>query len=145
MNTFKITNITHTLGKRDINYNMTLNVDYNDNMMKKTIELKPSGVLYLTVKSLPVSLHKFRIKGLISVIEISDKELKSEIAEDKKQKESNVVSFESMKKKEKTTTTTTTTKKQTRSTKSKSTSTKSTNKSSTTEKTINMVSSSDDD
>ena len=43
MNTFKITNTTHLLGKRDVNYNMTINVDYNDSMVKKTVKLKPSA------------------------------------------------------------------------------------------------------
>lgn len=77
MNTYKITNITDTLGKRDVNFNKTLKIDYIDNMIKKTILLKPKDSLFFTTKSLPLSLHKFRMKNLINVSEINDKEFKN--------------------------------------------------------------------
>ena len=40
MNTYKITNITNTVGKRDFKYNSDLNIEYVDNMVKKTIKNK---------------------------------------------------------------------------------------------------------
>lgn len=77
MNTYKITNISHLLGKRDHKYNSTLDIDYIDNMVKKVSQLRPEESLYLTVNTLPLSLHRLRIKNLIDVVEVSPDELKS--------------------------------------------------------------------
>jgi len=85
MNTYKITNITNTAGKRDFKFNSSLNVEYVDNMMKKTVAIKPGESLYLTVTSLPMSVHKLRVKNLVSVIEVSQSELES-IKNEKKPK-----------------------------------------------------------
>jgi len=98
-NTYKITNITDKLGKRDVNFNSTLSIKYIDEMEKKTISLKPKHTIYYTTSSLPLSLHKYRVKGLVSIEEVSDKEL---------EKIKGVNNTES---KENTTTTTTTSKK----------------------------------
>jgi hypothetical protein len=75
MNTYKITNLTNTAGKRDFKFNSPLNIDYIDKMIKKTITIQPGASLYLTVPSLPISVHKLRAKNLISVVEVSAKEL----------------------------------------------------------------------
>ena len=75
MNTYKITNLTNTAGKRDFKFNSPLNVDYIDKMIKKTVTIQPGASLYLTVPSLPISVHKLRAKNLISVVEVSAKEL----------------------------------------------------------------------
>ncbi len=75
MSTYKITNITHFAGKRDFKYNSVLDIEYIDEMIKKTISVKPGDSLYLTVSSLPLSVHRLRIKKLISVTEISAIEL----------------------------------------------------------------------
>jgi hypothetical protein len=75
MNTYKITNLTNTAGKRDFRFNSSLDIEYVDNMIKKTVSVKPGASLYLTVSSLPMSVHKLRVKNLISVIEVSAKEL----------------------------------------------------------------------
>ena len=77
MNTYKITNITDTAGKRDFKFNSSLNVEYVDNMMKKTVAIKPGASLYLTVADLPLSVHKLRIKNLVTVVEVSQGELES--------------------------------------------------------------------
>ena len=77
MNTYKITNITNTAGKRDFKFNSSLNIEYVDNMMKKTVAVKPGESLYLTVSALPMSVHKLRIKNLVSVVEVSHSELES--------------------------------------------------------------------
>jgi len=75
MNTYKITNLTNTVGKRDFKFNSVLNIEYVDNMMKKTTSIKPGESLCLTVSELPLSVHRLRIKKLVSVVEISQEEL----------------------------------------------------------------------
>lgn len=107
MNTYKITNITDKLGKRDVNNNSTLNISFVDEMIPKTIPLKPSDVMYFTGEYLPLSVHRLRVKNLVSVIEISERELK-DIQDTKKAKNN------------KTTTTTTTKKPKTSLSNSKS-------------------------
>jgi len=75
MNTYKITNITNTAGKRDFKFNTELDIEYIDNITKKTIKVKPGDTVYLTVSSLPLSVHRLRIKNLITVAEVSAAEL----------------------------------------------------------------------
>jgi len=75
MSTFKVTNRTSTRAKRDVNFNSTVDIDYIDDMERKVIGLKPNETIYFTAKSLPLSLHKLRIKGLVSVTEVSDSQL----------------------------------------------------------------------
>jgi uncharacterized protein YfaS (alpha-2-macroglobulin family) len=77
MNTYKITNVTDTAGKRDFKFNSPLSIEYIDNMMKKTVTVNPGKSLYLTVATLPMSVHKLRIKNLVSVVEVSQSELES--------------------------------------------------------------------
>ena len=77
MNTYKITNVTDTAGKRDFKFNSPLNIEYVDNMMKKTVTVYPGKSLYLTVADLPLSVHKLRIKNLVSVVEVSQNEVES--------------------------------------------------------------------
>jgi len=76
MNTYKITNLTNQAGKRDVKYNSTLDIVYVDSMMKKTVKIKPGETVYLTISSLPLSVHRLRVKKLISVVEIGKTELK---------------------------------------------------------------------
>lgn len=75
MANYKITNITNLAGKRDARFNTILNIEYVDNMMKKTIKIKPNETVFLQIHSLPLSVHKLRVKKLISVVEISNTEL----------------------------------------------------------------------
>jgi hypothetical protein len=75
MNTFKITNITNSIGKREPKHNAILDVEYVDHMVKKTIRVKPGNTVYLTVDALPLSVHRLRVKGLVVVEEISATEL----------------------------------------------------------------------
>jgi hypothetical protein len=75
MNTFKVTNITDRLGKRHPNYNSTLNVSYVDQMERKSLLLEPKKTIYFSAASLPLSLHRFRMKNLVSVSEITEQEL----------------------------------------------------------------------
>jgi hypothetical protein len=75
MGTYKLTNVTNLAGKRDFKFNSVLDIEYIDNMMKKTVKLKPGDSLYLTVPTLPLSVHRLRVKKLIVVTEVSATEL----------------------------------------------------------------------
>lgn len=75
MNTYKITNVTNLVGKRDPKFNSIANIEYVDNRTKKVIALKAGQSVYLTVPSLPLSVHRLRIKNLIDVVEVSASEL----------------------------------------------------------------------
>ena len=100
MGIYRITNITDKLGKRDVHYNKELEIDYVDGMERKKMLLKPTETTYLSVPSMPLSIHRMRIKSWIQVDQIGKKELKKEMDKEKKK---NVDS--------KSVTTTTTTKK----------------------------------
>jgi len=75
MSTYKITNITNLAGKRDFKSNSVLDIEYIDEMMKKSVKLKPGDSLYLTAKTLPLSVHRLRVKKLITVAEVDAAEL----------------------------------------------------------------------
>jgi hypothetical protein len=77
MGTFKITNTTNTLGKRDVKHNTVLGIEYVDGMMKKKIKLNAGDSIYLTLDSLPISLHKLRASKLVNVVEVGESELAS--------------------------------------------------------------------
>jgi hypothetical protein len=83
MSTYKITNITDTTGKRDFKHNSVLDIDYVDSMVKKTIKIKAGDSVYLTTQKLPMSVHKLRVKGLVTVTEVSPSELASKIGQPK--------------------------------------------------------------
>jgi len=83
MSTYKITNITNLAGKRDFKFNTELSIDFVDNMVKKTIKVKPNDSVFLSVKSLPLSVHRLRVKGLITVSEIGETELAKTISANK--------------------------------------------------------------
>lgn len=74
MNTYKITNITNRLAKRDRKFNVTLAIEYVDKMTKKTISIKPNDSVFLSVSTLPLSVHRLRIKNLITVSEVNPAE-----------------------------------------------------------------------
>lgn len=75
MSTYKITNVTNLAGKRDFKFNSVLDIEYIDEMMKKSVKLKAGDSLYLTVKTLPLSVHRLRVKKLITVEEVNAAEL----------------------------------------------------------------------
>ena len=74
MHTYKITNVTNLAGKRDSMYNRVVDIEYIDNRMKKLINLKAGDTVYLTVNSLPLSIHRLRMKGLILIDEVNQSE-----------------------------------------------------------------------
>jgi hypothetical protein len=75
MKILKITNITHLLGKREHNFNSTISIEYADGFMKKNTLVKPNETIYITIDSMPISVHQLRINGSIIVSEISESEL----------------------------------------------------------------------
>jgi hypothetical protein len=83
MANYKITNLTNTAGKRDMKFNTTLSIDYVDEMQKKSIQVKPGETVFLQIHSLPLSVHKLRVKKLISVVEISTNELNNSMKANK--------------------------------------------------------------
>lgn len=84
MNTYKITNTTSGLAKRDHNFNSTLEIDYPDQMEKKKLVIKPSEVVYFTATSLPLSLRRLSVKKLVTISEVNPKQLKKAIEDSKK-------------------------------------------------------------
>ena len=79
MNTYKITNITNKVGKRDPKFNSVVNIEYVDNRTRKKIMLKAGQDVFLTVQSLPLSVHRLRIKKLIDIVEVSPVELQKKM------------------------------------------------------------------
>jgi hypothetical protein len=89
MNTYKITNITNLAGKRDFKFNSELDIEYVDNMIKKVVKVKPNESIFLTVETLPLSVHRLRVKNLVTITEISKNELNA-LLESKKPKKAKV-------------------------------------------------------
>jgi len=75
MNIYRITNITNLLPKRDRKFNTAVNIEYVDKMIKKSILVKPKDDVFLSVPILPLSVHRLRIKNLITVMTITPPEL----------------------------------------------------------------------
>jgi len=75
MSTYKITNVTHLAGKRDFKFNSELDIEYVDNMSKKVVKVKPGKSIFLSIGTLPLSVHRLRVKGLVAVEEVSATEL----------------------------------------------------------------------
>lgn len=91
MNTYKITNITNFAGKRDVKFNSDVNIEYIDNITKKSVVVKPGETVFLTVHSLPLSVHRLRVKNLITVSEIGAVELQKILNESKPKPEIKVI------------------------------------------------------
>lgn len=83
MSTFKITNITNLLGKREPKYNTTLEIDYIDSMIKKTVKIKPTDSVFLTTPTLPLSVQRLRLKNFVAVVEVSTEELNKHLNNNK--------------------------------------------------------------
>lgn len=72
MNTYKITNVTHELHKRDRKYLADVNFQYVDKLTKKNINIKTGGYVVLTVPVLPLPVHRLRLKKLVIVEEVNE-------------------------------------------------------------------------
>ena len=87
MKIFKITNITNTYNKRDVNYNLELKIDYIDGLNRDVLNLKPGETMFLKTNKLSIKIHNLRLKKLIIVEEISELKLKKILNKDKIKKE----------------------------------------------------------
>lgn len=74
MGYYKIKNLTNKLDKRDVNKNKIIDVNLNSGMRVSNYKISVNDVLYIEFKSIPVELHKERMKGYISIVEISKNE-----------------------------------------------------------------------
>ena len=72
---YKITNITNLLDKRHQKYKTILDIVYNDEMMKKILKLGIGQTKFMEFSQKPISLQKLAMKGLVSVREVSKKEV----------------------------------------------------------------------
>lgn len=77
MANYKILNITDQTGKRDRHHNLTLDVDFVVGMIGEKKKIRPGEFIIIKSQKLPLSVHKLRLEGLVSVTEISDKEINS--------------------------------------------------------------------
>ena len=98
MSTYKITNITNLAGKRDFKFNSALDVEYVDDMVKKVVKIKPGDSIFLTTNSLPLSVHRLRVKGLVTVVQISQSELAKAMESLKPKSEKKKISLKEEKK-----------------------------------------------
>lgn len=81
---YKITNITNTFGKRDMNYMEDVNIEYVNGMKKEKITLKPDKSIIISTDKLPLSVHRLRLKNMIIVKMVDDtKENKSNVSKSK--------------------------------------------------------------
>lgn len=76
---YKILNNTFNLKKRDSNYKKDLYFEYIDGFDMKKVTIKPSQLVYMEFNSLPISLRKLMLKGLVSVLQVTDDEYYSEL------------------------------------------------------------------
>lgn len=71
---YKIKNLTHLLPKRHMNKNSVLDVQFVSGLEKRTHKLNTNSEIYISCTNLPISVHKLRMKKLVSVREVSQSE-----------------------------------------------------------------------
>jgi hypothetical protein len=71
---YKIKNITDKFGKRHVNKDSVLNIEYHVGFQKKYRRLAAGDEIVLSCRTLPVSIHTLRAKKMITVMEISENE-----------------------------------------------------------------------
>lgn len=94
---YKVTNITDTLNKRDVNYNKPLEIKYNRGFLQKTENLNPKEVKYFVIEGniIPNSIQEYKLKHLVIVEEANymdlteKKEPKKKLFEKKPKKSTN--------------------------------------------------------
>lgn len=67
---YKITSLTSKLAKRHADKDTTLKIAYRNRFTEKEHILPAGGTLYISSPSLPINLHKLRMKKLVTVVEI---------------------------------------------------------------------------
>ena len=86
MATYKILNGTYKLNKRDVNYNKTLSFEVTEGFKINKVKIEPNQLIYLDISKLPLSLQKYRMEGLITILQINDLDYKRELKEFNKKK-----------------------------------------------------------
>lgn len=76
---YKIFNRTFRLDKRDADYNKTLYFDVPEGFHMKTYTIRPSQLIYMELSDIPISLRKLRMKGLITILQVTDDEYYNEL------------------------------------------------------------------
>ena len=71
---YKIKNITQTLAKRDANKDKILNIKYNIGFIEKIYSLPVGQEMIISCTNLPTTIQSLRIKGFVTVREISENE-----------------------------------------------------------------------
>lgn len=79
MGKYIITNKTNTFGKRDINYNKPLYFEVQEGLTIKKIAIESGDEIYLDAAKLPIKLQSYRMKGLVTIIEISDVQYRNKL------------------------------------------------------------------
>jgi hypothetical protein len=77
MSTFKITNKTSSLGKRNPKYNSPIRIEYAEKMTMKNTLIKPGDSTYLTIPKLPLSIQKQKMQGYLDIQNIAPNQLSS--------------------------------------------------------------------
>lgn len=70
MGYYKIKNITNNLAKRHAKLNTSQVVDLSTGINAQSITIAPDQEILLESNFLPVSLHKLRTEGLMTIVEI---------------------------------------------------------------------------
>lgn len=83
---YKILNVTYKLNKRDVNYNKTLSFEVTEGFKINKVKIEPNQLIYLDISKLPLSLQKYRMEGLITILQINDLDYKRELKEFNKKK-----------------------------------------------------------
>jgi len=71
MGYFKIKNITNSLPKRHVKKDSMVEIEYSGGFIKKSFKLNSGAEAYIEAGNLPISIHKLRMKGMISIVEVS--------------------------------------------------------------------------
>src|SRR5579859_5706102 len=87
MGFYKIKNITPSLGKRNSKVNTSLMIDISSPLKENKVNLSPDAEFVMEANFLPISVHKMRTEGFLSVVEISKNEYQNAVATNKKRNE----------------------------------------------------------
>lgn len=84
MGYFKIKNTTTLLPKRHGKVNTTQSIEIKDGFAVKVIDINPNEEFLLETSFLPISLHKLRAEGVVSIIELDKNSYHRDIEAKKK-------------------------------------------------------------
>ena len=71
MGYYKVKNITNTLGKRHPQRDTNVNISINEGLIAKNFELASGQEVAMECVKIPVDLQKLRVKGLVTISEMS--------------------------------------------------------------------------